>query len=210
MAYTKTSWIETTARSLANLNKLETQYDEAIADAITLRADNTKQLKVETAASVPAAGTAGRLLFNTTDGVLYYDTGTVWKALPGRVFEAGAYPAGALVYYTETPGGPYSLKISNTSLAKLYEFTVAIRGTYRVFFGIQGYGAPGGYVTYMRIYKNGSAYGTQRSVPALTATDFSEDLAFEVGDLCQLYGYVSSEHGHLYNFYMGVSEPPYQ
>lgn len=209
MAYSKTTWAETTARSLANLNNLETQYDEAIADAITLRADNSEELRVETAASVPSAGTAGRLLFNTTDSVLYYDTGSVWKALPGTVFEAGTEDAGRTLYYTEFPGDPtegYMLEVTNTTVAKKAEFTIAMRGTYRVSFGIR---SSGGETIYMRIYKNGVAYGTQRSTAQMSGTTYTEDLSFEVGDTCQLYGYVSSLKGYLYNYCLKVSEAPY-
>ena len=88
MPYTKTSWIETTARSLANLNNLETQYDEAIADAITLRADNTEELRVEVLASLPAAGTAGRLVFNSGNNTLYVDDGTDFRSVGASVVKA--------------------------------------------------------------------------------------------------------------------------
>ena len=83
--YTKTNWTETTPRSLANLNKMETQYDEAIADAIALRADNTKELKVQVAASAPAGGVAGQLYFNSAESQVYYHNGTDWVLLGVRL-----------------------------------------------------------------------------------------------------------------------------
>lgn len=44
-----------------------------------------------------------------------------------------------------------------------------------------------GKVVYGRIYKNGEAYGTERSMSSITPETFSEDLAFVARDLIQLY-----------------------
>lgn len=88
MAYSKTTWAEDTARTLARLNNLETQYDEAIADAITLRADNSKELRVEVLASLPAAGTAGRVVFNSGNNTLYVDDGSDFRSIGASVVKA--------------------------------------------------------------------------------------------------------------------------
>ena len=88
MAYTKTTWSETTPRSLANLNNLETQYDEAVADAVALRADNTEELRVQVAASAPAGGVAGQLYFNSAESQMYYHNGTDWVLLGVRLIKS--------------------------------------------------------------------------------------------------------------------------
>ena len=76
--------------------------------------------------------------------------------------------------------------IGVTSYTKYKEFTANRAGTYRIKFSIKGDIAPN-VTTYGRIYKGGVAYGTERSVPDDTWTEFSEDLAFVVGDKIQLY-----------------------
>ena len=81
MAYNKTNWDETTPRSLANLNNMENQYDEAVLYGIDLRKDNTKQLNLEVLSTLPTPGTAGRIFVYTVDEMLYYDDGTVLKRL---------------------------------------------------------------------------------------------------------------------------------
>jgi len=44
---------------------------------------------------------------------------------------------------------------------------------------------------YGRIYRNGSAYGTERYTSSTTPVAFTEDLQFSVGDYVQLYAYNS-------------------
>ena len=77
---------------------------------------------------------------------------------------------------------------STTSSAwvKVKETQVPRGGTYRVKFDM--YRGSGG-TAYGIIYKNGVAHGTERSTiqPVFTAETFSEDLAFEAGDLIQIY-----------------------
>lgn len=86
MAYTKTNWVETTPRSLANLNNMETQYDEAIAQGESLREDNTKALRAQVSATVLASGVAGQLYFNSTNGQMYVYNGTAWVHLgPNKI-----------------------------------------------------------------------------------------------------------------------------
>lgn len=77
MAYTKTSWVDgTTEITAARLNNLESQHELALVDA---RADSGNPLKVEILASLPAAGTKGRVVFNTGDNKFYFDNGTAWN-----------------------------------------------------------------------------------------------------------------------------------
>lgn len=47
-------------------------------------------LRVENVASLPAAGSAGRLVYLTTDGLIYRDNGTGWESVritPGPGFK---------------------------------------------------------------------------------------------------------------------------
>lgn len=59
-------------------------------------------------------------------------------------------------------------------------------GTFTVMFDLK---AASGATAYGRIYKNGVAHGTARSTASTADVTYSEDLAFEAGDLCQLYCY---------------------
>jgi len=83
MAYTKTNWTETTPRSLANLNKIETQYDEAVAAGIDLRKDATEEFRLEVRSSFPAGPATGRMFYHSTYKRAYYYNGSDWVALPG-------------------------------------------------------------------------------------------------------------------------------
>ena len=77
MAYTKTNWVDgTTEITAARLNNLESQHELALIDA---RAASGNPLKVEILASLPAAGTKGRVVFNTGDNKFYFDNGTAWN-----------------------------------------------------------------------------------------------------------------------------------
>ena len=113
--YTKTNWTETTPRSLANLNKMETQYDEAIADGVTLRADNTEELRLEVRSDYPVSPQTGRVFFHSTDKIIYFYNGAGWVGLPGTMgktiynrgygeadWEVGIISSGASGYTTMT------------------------------------------------------------------------------------------------------------
>lgn len=73
-------------------------------------------------------------------------------------------------------GGSYTLKKT---------IVVFYPGTYRITFDIKTTG--GSY--FGKIYKNGSAYGTERTGVQTTYQTFSEDLYFQPGDRIQLYIY---------------------
>jgi len=55
----------------------------------------------------------------------------------------------------------------------------------RVYFEIRS--SDSSITTYGRIYRNGSAYGTERSTTSTSYVSFTEDLAFWSGDYVQLY-----------------------
>lgn len=78
MAYTKINWDElNTPLSAANLNKMETQYDEAITHAGAGRADSNLALCVEVVGVFPAHA-AGKLIFHSGEDKGYYSNGTNW------------------------------------------------------------------------------------------------------------------------------------
>ena len=94
--YTKTNWTETTPRSLANLNKMETQYDEAIADAVALRADNTEEIRIFSSATFPPSPTEGFLFYHTGFKNVFVYNGTDWIELKSK----------AMGYWTELTPQP--------------------------------------------------------------------------------------------------------
>lgn len=55
-----------------------------------------------------------------------------------------------------------------------------------------------GATVYGKIYKDGVAHGTARSTALTTYQTYSEDLAFIVGDLIQLYAYSSNPSQEVY------------
>ena len=76
MGYTKTTWTESTPRSLANLNKMETQYDEAVAQDIRQYSD--EELRIQTVDSLPGGYTEGRAVLLSTDNRVYFQTSAGW------------------------------------------------------------------------------------------------------------------------------------
>ena len=69
---------------------------------------------------------------------------------------------------------------------KKKEILIYVAGMIRVSFDLKG-SAGSGYQVWGRVYKNGSAAGTERSVTGTTYTTYTEDLSVAVGDLIQLY-----------------------
>lgn len=49
-----------------------------------------------------------------------------------------------------------------------------------------------GVTAYGRVYRNGTAYGTQRSTGSSSYVTYTEDLAFSIGDMIELYIWSSS------------------
>lgn len=73
------------------------------------------------------------------------------------------------------------------SYAILKETRIHYSGHYRVTFEIKR-GAGGAYTVYGKIYKNGSADGTERNTQSTTYVEVTaEDLHFMAGDLIQIY-----------------------
>ena len=85
MAYVKTVWDETTTPlSTANLDNMETQYDEALVSFKAERQNTESALRCEVVASFPEHS-AGRIIYHSTNNRFYFSDGTAWQlmALPG-------------------------------------------------------------------------------------------------------------------------------
>lgn len=88
MAYTKTAWLEdgSTPINATRLNNLETQYDEAVAQAAVVRADNTKELRAEVVATLTGeTAEAGRLVLNSNNGFFYGGDGSAFNLIGGGI-----------------------------------------------------------------------------------------------------------------------------
>lgn len=97
---------------------------------------------------------------------------------------------------TITPGTAYVAASSDgyvynnpSSYTKLKEIVCNLSGTWTVSFDGDGYSS---IATYLRIYKNGVALGTERNLLNTDWTTYSESFAFVSGDAIQLYGYSST------------------
>lgn len=78
MAYTKINPNETTVPlSPANLNHMETQYDEALDYSGEVRADPSTALCAEVVSGFPAHA-AGKLVYHSGNGKGYFSTGSLW------------------------------------------------------------------------------------------------------------------------------------
>lgn len=98
--------------------------------------------------------------------------------------------ASGAILYTE------SVVVSTLALAptKLKEFKANYDGTFRVAFELALFAAGGGpYEARARIYKNGVAFGTERSSTSnQTYVSFTQDLVFARNDLIQIYAWVTA------------------
>lgn len=106
-----------------------------------------------------------------------------------------AFAAGTIPFYNSLHlvGG------QTTTYTKVKEVRVGDAGTITVDFTLKN--TVFGGTQYGRIYKNGVAVGTERSVGGTTTTTFSENITVAVGDLIQLYSkYAGSSGGQLYDF----------
>ncbi len=86
---------------------------------------------------------------------------------------------------------------SNSVYVKKKAFTIVTSGTYRVKFDMQSSGSP---TAYCRIYKNGVAYGTERSVTTSGYVTFTEDLYFSAGDTCEVWIKADTTTAYVQNF----------
>lgn len=94
-----------------------------------------------------------------------------------------------------TPGnieldGMQTTQPPTTTYSMLESFTVYKAGTYRINLFLSAYTA---HTTYARIYLNGTAVGTARSISgASTFAQYTEDISFSVGDTIEIWGRTST------------------
>lgn len=94
-----------------------------------------------------------------------------------------------------TPGnieldGMQIMQPPSTSYSMMESFTVYKAGTYRVVLSVAAFTS---HTTYARIYRNGTAVGTARSVSGLGNSGvYTEDIAFSVGDTIEIWGRTSA------------------
>ena len=80
---------------------------------------------------------------------------------------------------------------TSTTYVKLKQTKIGRSGTYRIEFSLRTSAA--GYTAYGRIYRNGAAVGTERSVTGTNYVVFSEDIGgWSVGDYIEIWGRISS------------------
>ena len=118
MPYTKTDW--TTAKITAdNFNKLQTQYAEAVADAIGIRANGTAELRAEVVSSFPAHA-PGRIIYHSGLKMFFYSTGTEWLLDPKETFwgdaQNGVFSSTGNVTFTNTLGATVIRNYRNFTL----------------------------------------------------------------------------------------------
>jgi len=78
---------------------------------------------------------------------------------------------------------------SSTSYVLLCQARVFCNALLRVKFSL--WNNQNGYTAYGRVYKNGTPFGTERSVTSTNSVTFTEDLEFTKNDLIQIYGYTN-------------------
>lgn len=89
--------------------------------------------------------------------------------------------------------------IDQATFTKIKEFKIKVSGDYDVYFEIRMTTASG--EAHGRIYKNGSAQGTDQSETSQTFVAYNETVAtLVVGDLIQFYGHKTIDNGEVQNF----------
>jgi len=84
----------------------------------------------------------------------------------------------------ESVGSPWTWE-------KAKEFTISRAGTYHTsYYNKSGHSSS----VYTRIRKNGAVYGTERTHTGTVYAEYTQDLAFVVGDTCELWGKDSPEN----------------
>ena len=179
MAYIKTVWVDdVTPISATNMNHIEQGIMEhqvvVTSDVIIGHIEIATQAETSLASSTILAVTPARLKGLTTCSVVPSDN-------------------------VRSSSDAY-IRALYTTFTKLKAFTIPISGTYRVKFSIITRGDDTGTG---RIYKNGVAFGTsQVSSNSVSYVVFSEDLVFNAGETCELWGRGSISWADFTNFRM--------
>ena len=129
------------------------------------------------------AATANALAKRDADGDIAF------RDVAARYVSAtGLYMAGVAAGEYIIPGFDSASGASDsTTYVKVAEYKCPCSGVLRVLLGLRLSLEYGGRTAYCRIYKNGVAYGIERSTALASITRYNEDLAFTYGDLVQVY-----------------------
>lgn len=181
MAYVPTNWVDNvTPLSAQNLNHIEQGIKTHGETPATESLSAHVELATQTEASV------GR------------DTG---RAITPATLK-GIWRHEAIPSYNTRASLDTEVDTNSTVYVKRKSFTMKASGMFRVSFCL--YTHHGNYYAYGRIYKNGIPFGTEQSTkaPSESPAIYSEDLAFEEGDTCELW--IKDQSGHYraaaYNF----------
>jgi len=156
-------------------------------------------LQSGTAANKPESPAVGDVYLETDTSKLYVCfSASTWTEI---ISDTGLPHVGAgdnLCLSSDGQQGTTSETYIKVKEAKIYR-----AGTYRIKFDLRT--SDIGFTAYGRIYRNGEAIGTERSVPGGGYTTFSEDIAgWEEGDLIQLYyrraGGAGGQSAYIQNF----------
>ena len=92
---------------------------------------------------------------------------------------------------------PGEKSTTSTTYAKLKQTKIGRSGTYRIVFSLKTLGSQ--YPAYGRIYRNGAAVGTERSVTGTNYVVFSEDIGgWSVGDYIEIWGMATNADAGAY------------
>lgn len=80
MPYTKVNFDEQTPLNSANLDQMETQYDEVLNDVGANMADSTRPLRVRVVSTFPTLED-GSIIYHTGFSKYFYGSGSAWKEL---------------------------------------------------------------------------------------------------------------------------------
>lgn len=129
MPYIKTNWASATITP-DNFNKMQTQYQEAVEDAIGVRIDNS-ELRCEIVSDFPAHR-MGRIIFHTGLKSFFFSTGSAWHMEPIKTdfgnAQLGSFTSTGNVAYTNTIGGTVVRNYRNFTLSSGHTLTMANPG----------------------------------------------------------------------------------
>lgn len=221
-----TTWVRTggTTTRLWEVDGTETQL--VTADEIDMQSKKIINLTDPASAQDAATKASVDANFNTTTGhdhdgsdskkVIYTNLDLTGITNGHYLYSNAGVPAGASINTHDYAAGTYLLAsqdtertvTGDTSYHKLKEIIIVRTGGLTVKFDLNGAGV-GGESAYGRVYKNGSAIGTERNL-VTGYTTYSEDFTGLVpGDLIQVYAKVSSagNTGYIRNFRIYASIP---
>ena len=165
MSYIKKVWVDdTTPVSALNMNHIE----QGIVDHEAIIATDILKghIKSATQAEVFAGIKSDAAVTTATLEKMW-----VLTAIPSET-ERGSLP-------TQIYVNSYNVWV------KKKQFTIPHNGIYRVKFNMRIHGSA--YEAHGMIYKNGYPYGTERAEGEAADTTYTEDLAFNEGDTCEIW-----------------------